>query len=227
VRSELASRSAARKACSVAAADELEHAAAVVQPHPGGRLHLGHDDALGPAECLLGFLEPSLGDHRHAEGQVGKAGDRLIGPAMPFGQLDRLPAALRSQRERPPAPQLGPVSQAGDLQIGAPDLVSQGDAVLEVPVRVVEASGPRLGDAEIDKRQGPQIPAQPGLRQVRHNPGGEQPLGLLGHGREVPALAGQAHPHHGDHDPRAATPVRGHRVQSLASKSQIPFGLLE
>jgi hypothetical protein len=99
----------------VAAADELEHAAAVVQPHPGGRLDLGQDDALGPAERLLGFLEPPLGDHRHAESQVGEAGDRLIGPAMPLGQLDRLPAALRSQRERPPAPQLGPVGQAGDL----------------------------------------------------------------------------------------------------------------
>ena len=52
----------------MAAADEFEHAAAVVQPHPGGRLGFGADGALGLAECPLCVLDPSLGYHRHAEG---------------------------------------------------------------------------------------------------------------------------------------------------------------
>ena len=143
----------------VTAAHELEHAAAVVQPHAGGQLDFGPDGALGPAERPLRFLEPSLGDHRHAKGQVGDAGDRLIGPAVLVGQLNRLQAALCPQREGPPAHQLRPVRKAGDLQIGPADLVREGDAVLEVPVRLVEARCPDLGDAEVDQRQRPQVPA--------------------------------------------------------------------
>jgi hypothetical protein len=56
------------------------------------------------------------------KGQVGDASDGLLGPAVPPGQLDRLHAPLRSQRERPPAHQLRPVRQAGDLQIGPAEL---------------------------------------------------------------------------------------------------------
>ena len=101
----------------MAAADEFEHAAAVVQPHPGGRLDFGPDGALGLAEGLFRLLEPPLGHHRYSEGQVGEAGDRLIGPAVLGGQLDRLQASLRPQPERPPALQLRQMRQAGDLQV--------------------------------------------------------------------------------------------------------------
>jgi hypothetical protein len=76
------------------AADELEHAAAVVQSHPGGRLDFRAHDARGPAERSLCLLDPALGDHRHAEGQVGDAGYQLIGPAVLLGQLDRLQGPL-------------------------------------------------------------------------------------------------------------------------------------
>ena len=156
--------------------------------------------------------------HRHAEGQVGDAGDWLIGPAVLPGQLDRLQAPLHPQLERPPAQQLGQVRQAGNLQVRPSYAAGQGDAVVEVPVRLVEASGPRLGDAKVDQRQRPQVPAQlgpaagarsyraAGARSYRaagarsycagrRHRGGQQPLRLPGHGREVPALAGQAHPH--------------------------------
>jgi len=82
---------------------------------------------------------------------------------VPRGQLDRLQAALGSQRERPPAQQLRGERQAGELQIGPADLVRQGDAVREVPVRLLEASCPELGDAKVDQRQRAQVPAQLGL----------------------------------------------------------------
>jgi len=71
----------------VTTAYELEHAAAVAQPHPGGRIGFGPEGALGPAECPLCFLEPSLRGHRHAEGQVGDAGDRLVGPPVLAGEM--------------------------------------------------------------------------------------------------------------------------------------------
>ena len=65
----------------VTTGDELEHAAAVAQPHPGGRIGFGPDCAFGPVKGLFCFLEPSLGDHRDADGEGGDAGDRLVGPA--------------------------------------------------------------------------------------------------------------------------------------------------
>jgi len=135
----------------MAATDEFEHAAAVTQPHPGGRLGFGADGAFGLAECPLGVLDPSLGYHRDAEGQVGDAGDWLIGPAVLPGQLDRLQAPLRAQLERPPAQQLGQVRQAGNLQVRPSYAAGQSDAVVEVPVRRgvrderLEVSGHRRG----------------------------------------------------------------------------------
>ena len=146
---------------------------------------------------------------------------------MPPGQLDRLHAPLRPQRERPPAHQLRPVCQASDLQIGPAELARQGDAVLEVPVGLLEATGPQLGDAEVDQRQRPQVPAQPEARWVGGPGGSQQPLRLLGHGREVPALPGQPHAHDGEYHLRALTPVRGHRFQSPGGESQVPFGILQ
>jgi hypothetical protein len=43
--------------------------------------------------------------------------------------------------------------QAEDLQIGPPDPARQGDALLEVPVRVFVPNRPGLGDAQADHRQ--------------------------------------------------------------------------
>jgi hypothetical protein len=197
----------------VAAAHELEHAAAVVQPHAGGQLDFGPDGAFGPAEGPLRFLEPSLGDHRHAKGQIGDANDRLIGPAVLVSQLNRLQAALCPQREGPPAHQLRPVRKAGDLHKGPADLVREGDALREVPVRLVQARCPDLDDAEVDQRQRPQVPAQLELICSPGHCGGQQPLRLLRHGREIPALTCPAHPHPGEKRPRVAAPVRGNRLQ--------------
>ena len=74
----------------VTAADELEHAAAVDQSHPRGRIGFGPDGAFGVAEGPLRLLGPALGDHRHAQGQVGHAGDRFIGPPVPGTDRGRL-----------------------------------------------------------------------------------------------------------------------------------------
>ena len=96
-----------------------------------------------------------------------------------------------------------------------------------MPVGLLEASRPQLGDAEVDQRQHPQVPAQPELRWAGGLGGGQQPLRLLGHGRDVAALAGQPHAHDGEYHLRALTPADGHRVQSPGGQSQIPFGLLQ
>jgi hypothetical protein len=192
----------------IPAARELEHPAAEVQPHPGRRLNLGPDGALGVLEGPLRLLEPPLGDQGHAQRQMGQARDRLLGPAVPPGQFDRLHAPLRPQRERPPAHQLRQVRQAIDLQIGPTELARQGDAVLEVPFGLLQAGGPQLGDAEIDQRQRPQVSAQTGPGRAGGPAGSQQRLRLLGHGREVAALAGQPHAHDSEHHLRALTPAR-------------------
>ena len=222
VTSTLASRSAARKrpARRRAAADELEQPAGVAEPHPGRRLGLGPEGALGMLKRPIALVRPALGDHRHAERQVRDAGDRLIGPAVPPGQLDRLPAPLRPQRERPPARQLCPVCQAGDLQKGPPDPVRHGDAVLEVPVRLLEASRPEFGDAEVDQRQRPQVPAQPEPRRVGGPGGCQQLLRFQGHDWQVAALAGQPQAQAGQYDLRALAPVRGHRRRPRAASAR-------
>ena len=93
-------------------------------------------------------------------------------------------------------------------RIGPAELARQGDAVLEVPVGLLEASGPHLGYAEVDQCEHPQVLAQPEAGWIGGPGGGQQPLRLLGHGREVPALAGQSHAHQGEDYLRALAPAR-------------------
>jgi hypothetical protein len=61
-----------------------------------------------------------------------------------------------------------------------------------VAVRLVEPETPELGDAEVHDRQRAQVLAQRELCRVRILGGGQQPLRLLGHRREVPAPPGAA-----------------------------------
>jgi hypothetical protein len=70
-------------------------------------------------------------------------------------------------------------------------------------------------------------PAHPKLCQVGGPGGGQQPLRLLGHGWDIPALAGQPHAHDGEYYLRAPAPVRGYRFQSSGGESQVPFGLFQ
>ena len=70
-------------------------------------------------------------------------------------------------------------------------------------------------------------PAHPKLCQVGGPGGGQQPLRLLGHGWDIPALAGQPHAHDGEYYLRAPAPVRGYRFQSPGGESQVPFGLIQ
>ena len=113
--------------------------------------------------------------------------------------------------------------EAGDLQVGPADLAGQGDAVLQVPVGLVEVRCPYLGDAEVDQRQRPQFLAKPWLRQVRRHRRGKQPPRLLGHGREVAALAVQAHADNAEHHLRAPAPFRGYQLKRPGGDGQVPF----
>src|SRR5262249_40999469 len=113
------------------------------------------------------------------------AGRRLVVPAVPPGQFDRLPAALGSPRERPVEPRCRLVRQASELKKRPPDLARQRDAHLQMALWVLPGY-PELGGAEADQRQRAQfLPA--------HLP--SPPHGL----RRVPGL---------DHKPAAAAPPR-------------------
>jgi hypothetical protein len=58
------------------------------------------------------------------------------------------------------------VSQPEDLQVRAPGLAREDDALPEVPVRVLDPDGPGLGDADADQGQRAQLIAQPVLARV-------------------------------------------------------------
>ena len=85
----------------VTAARQLEQPADVVDRHRRRGLGFGSEGALGALDPGLCLLEPPLPGQHGSEYHVGDAGGRLVGPAVPFGQLDRLPAALRRPRKRP------------------------------------------------------------------------------------------------------------------------------
>jgi hypothetical protein len=114
----------------VTAARQLEQPADVVDRHrirwPGFR----PNRALGALDPGLRLIRPRLRDERAREHHVGDADGRVVGPAVPFGQLDRLPAALGRPRKRPEDLDRCLVRQAGEFQIGPPDPAGQRDAVL-------------------------------------------------------------------------------------------------
>jgi hypothetical protein len=164
----------------------------VTQAHPGGRFHLGAQGALGALHPQLGLVQPSLEQHYDAELGVGHPGERLLAPAVPFRQLDRLPAPLRLRRIGAEQQQsMRPVSQAVQLQVRAPDPARQGDALLQMPLRVLEPAGPYLSNTEADERHRAQILARPEVRGIGSLRDGEQSLRLLDHDREVDEPPGQ------------------------------------
>ncbi len=136
----------------VTATRQLEQSTDVPNPHVRRGVGFRSASALGvldPAFCLL---EAPLPDQSRCECHVGGAGGRVVGPAVPFGQFDRLPAELLCPRKRPEGLDPCLVCQAGELQIGSSGPVRERDALLEVPLRLVEPTRPGLGDAEVDQR---------------------------------------------------------------------------
>jgi hypothetical protein len=156
-------------------------------------------------------LQPHLPDPDGAEADIGRRHDRLLGPAVLPGQLDRLREPLRGQPERPEARRPAPVRQAVDLEPGPPDPVRQGAPLLQVPFGISGPKHPQFGAAEADQRQRVQVLVQPvrcGAGRLR---GWQQPLCLLGDGRKVTASLRQGQPHDGEVDLEPFAAVRGHR----------------
>ena len=193
----------------VMTAGHVEAPASVVEMHPDGRFHFRLQGARGAPEPPLSLGQPPLGDHRAAEHRVGHGDERLVAPAVLFGQVNRLPAAPRSARVGPQSGEFRPVRQSGELEIRPPDPVRKSRALLQVLVRVLEAERPDFGDAEADQRQRSQVLAQAELRFVQCLDGREQPVRRLGHRRQVAPLPGQVQPQDREHDVQAAPPDRG------------------
>jgi hypothetical protein len=141
------------------------------------------------------------------------------------GELDRLPAPLLGERNTPMGRQFRPVRQAGELEVGAPDPARQGDALLQMPGRVVGLEGVYLGDAEAYQCQRAQVITQPELGSVRVIDRSQQLVRLLGHGRQVTALPGQGQPRDGGHDPETPAAVCGDRAGPLRGERELPLCL--
>src|SRR5205085_10392144 len=114
-------------------------------------------DAPPPGLCLLG---PPLPGRHVREYRIGVAGDGIVGPALPFGQVDRLPAALRRPRKRSEELDSRLVDQAAELEERPADPARQRDALVQVPLCLLETGRPELGDAQADQRQRTQFLAE-------------------------------------------------------------------
>ena len=208
---QLLGASEGRQRFLITAPGQLQDCASITQAHPGGRFHLGAQGALGALQPRLCFIQPSLVQHHDAELGVGHPGERLLAPAMAFRQLDRLPAPLRLRRIGPEQQhRVRPVGQAVELQVRSPDLARQVNALLQMPLGILELKGPDLGDTQADERRSAQILAQPELRGLGGLHESEQPLRLLDHDREVVEAPGQEEPQHGEQDLKASPTVGGH-----------------
>ena len=150
----------------VTAARQLEHSAGTVHPQHCRGLGFRSEDAFGALDPWPGLPRPHLPGQHGSEYHVGQARSLLVGPAMPLGQLDRLPAALGSPRERPVDPSSCLIGQASELKKRPPDPARQCDAHLQMALWVLSGC-PELGTAEADQRQRAQLLAQERLRCVR------------------------------------------------------------
>ena len=176
----------------------------------------------------LCLLQPSLPDQRGAECHVGDAGGRLLAPAVPLGQLDRLPARAPLQREDRKTRRHRPVRQAEELEIGPPDPAGQGDALLQVPVRLLGPRGPDLGDAQADQGQRPQILAQAQPRASAASAGASSRCASSATAGRSPRWRASQSRTMASADLDASAPLRGHRTPLLArGPREVPLGLLQ
>jgi hypothetical protein len=79
-------------------ARQLKQRAHVADRHRRPGLGFRPEGALGAPHPIRRLLKPPPPDQPRREPYVGDAGGRLVGPAVPPGQFDRLPGALFRQR---------------------------------------------------------------------------------------------------------------------------------
>jgi hypothetical protein len=115
------------------------------------------------------------------------------------------------------------VRQGVDLDVGLLDPAREGDALLQVPVRVIDSSRPELGGAKAEQRQRAEVLAESRPRRVGHRGRGQQPLRLLDHGREIAPLAGERLPREHEHDLRAVPAVCRQRDESSGRLREMPL----
>ena len=218
----------------VMAADQLEQSAEVVDHQRLRGLGFGSDGALGALHPGLRLLKPPLPDQRGSERHVGRAGGRLLGPAVPLGQFDQLPAELRRPPGRPEDLDHGLVRQAGELQVRPPHPPRQHHPLLQVPFCHLQPGRPQFGDAEADQRHSAQLLPQPGLprpphwlRCVRSLGHGPQPPRLLCHRRHVAVLTGHLQADHPEQDLHLAAPAVRRRRRSPFCQPEVPLGRLQ
>jgi hypothetical protein len=211
----------------VATAHQLEMPARVVEQQPGRGPGLGTKRGPCPGEPSVCLVEPGVGDHRAGQHRVGHAGDRLLAPAVPLCQLDRLSASLRGQRERPEVGDHRRVRQTTELEIRLLDPASRGDSIVQVPLGVFEPTGPDLRGAEADQRRCVTFLADPEILQGVAFDRREQPLGFHRDGGQIRALAREVEPLDPEHHLKAGASGLRHRRQTAQGNQQLSLCLVE
>ena len=109
-------------------------------------------------EPPLGLLEPAPREDAAAEREVGGSDDRVVGPAEPVGELDRLAAARLGQlRLLLQVRHVREEAEAGDGDVRSSCAPCELEALAEVALCRVELHGPQLHASDADQRDRAQI----------------------------------------------------------------------
>src|SRR5262249_41001568 len=134
---------------------------------------------------------PPLQDQHRSESacDAREADSRFVGPAVPPGQLGRLPAPFHRQGKRPDKLKRRLAGQGGELQIGPPDPARQRDTLPQVPPPLLPPGDPDRGAAQGDRRPRAGAPARAGPNRARRVGDGLHRGGALA--RPAPAAGAQ------------------------------------
>jgi hypothetical protein len=130
----------------VPSARQLEKPADVADNVSGCGLGVSGEGALSALDPRFGLVQPSPPRQHGSQRHVGGGSCRVAGPAVSFGQHDRLLAELGRPRIRLEHLDRRQMRQAGELQKRPPDPACQRDAPLQVSLCLREPARPDVGD---------------------------------------------------------------------------------
>jgi len=192
-------------------------------PHPRYGLGFSPDGPFGALDPRLRLFQPALPGQHGAERHVGGDGGWLAGPAVQFGQFDRLPAVIGGLRERSHDLDCRQVRQASELQVRASDPPRQHDTLVQVPLCLLELARPHFWAVKSDQCQGAEVLAQTGLGAVVSLGYLLQSPCLSGHRGQIAALAGQQQPSDPQQQVRLGATAFGHRRHAPPGQAQKPL----
>ena len=113
-------------------------------------------------EPQLRVLQPAPREDTSTQRQVRAAHDRVLGPAEPVGELDRLATAILGHVGLlPEVRDVRQVAETCDGDVRPSDAASELEAFLQVALGVVELESPELGEPDAHQRERAEVDVDP------------------------------------------------------------------